>query len=154
MKGIWIEISRDEVYEEVAKVTDYTGSKMIDSDEGARDRILATDEDLATLDRFRRESVSVFEDRFRDEIVGSRGADEEETDGRYKVQLRVARGFNRAVIGSLITAVKGFFTANIAAQWFRFTAKEEASDYFQIAEGMLAEAERLISARVRPRRPD
>ena len=52
METITIQIFQDDVYEEVAKATDYTGSKLIDSDDTARDRILAADDDLAELSRF------------------------------------------------------------------------------------------------------
>ncbi len=59
METITIQIFQDDVYEEVAKATDYTGSKMTGGDEGARDRILAADADLAELGRFWDESVFV-----------------------------------------------------------------------------------------------
>lgn len=52
METITVQIFKDDVYEEVAKATDYTGAKLIDGDEGARDRILATDSDLSDLGRF------------------------------------------------------------------------------------------------------
>ena len=45
METITITISQSDVYNEVAKATDYTGSKLIDGDENARNRILAVDDD-------------------------------------------------------------------------------------------------------------
>ena len=60
---------RDEVYEEVAKATDYTGSKLIDGDDTARDRILAADDDLAELGRFWDESVLAVNENFKEMLI-------------------------------------------------------------------------------------
>lgn len=69
METITIHIYKDDVYEEVAKATDYTGSKLIDGDEGARDRILAADDDLAELGRFWEESVAAVNENFKEMLV-------------------------------------------------------------------------------------
>lgn len=66
METITIQIFQDDVYKEVAKATDYTGSKLIDGDEGARDRILAADDDLAELGRFWEESVLATNENFKE----------------------------------------------------------------------------------------
>lgn len=72
METITIQIFQDDVYEEVAKATDYTGSKLIDGDEGARDRILAADDDLAELSRFWEESVSATNENLKGMLVSGR----------------------------------------------------------------------------------
>ena len=72
METITIRIFEDDVYEEVAKATDYTGSKLIDGDEGARDRILAADDDLAELSRFWEESVSATNENLKEMLVSGR----------------------------------------------------------------------------------
>ena len=72
METITIQIFQDDVYEEVAKATDYTGSKLIDGDEGARDRILAADDDLAELSRFWEESVLATNENLKEMLVSGR----------------------------------------------------------------------------------
>lgn len=72
METITIQVIRDDVYEEVAKATDYTGSKLIDGDEGARDRILAADDDLAELSRFWEESVLAVNEDLKEMLVSGR----------------------------------------------------------------------------------
>lgn len=72
METITIQIFQDDVYEEVAKATDYTGSKLIDGDDGARDRILAADDDLAELSRFWEESVSATNENLKEMLVSGR----------------------------------------------------------------------------------
>lgn len=69
METITVQIFKDDVYEEVAKATDYTGAKLIDGDEGARDRILATDSDLSDLGRFWEESVLATNERLKEMLV-------------------------------------------------------------------------------------
>ena len=63
---------RSDVYAEVAKATDYTGSKLIDGDENARDRILAADDDLAELGRFWEESVLATNENFKEMLVSGK----------------------------------------------------------------------------------
>lgn len=72
METITIQIFQDDVYEEVAKATDYTGSKLIDGDEGARDRILAADDDLAELSRFWEESVLATNENLKEMLVSGK----------------------------------------------------------------------------------
>ena len=72
METITIQIIQEDVYEEVAKATDYTGSKLIDGDDGARDRILAADEDLAELGRFWEESVLATNENLKEMLVSGR----------------------------------------------------------------------------------
>ncbi len=69
METITVQILQEEVYEEVAKATDYTGSKLIGEDENARDRILAADDDLANLVRFWEESVLATNENFEEMMV-------------------------------------------------------------------------------------
>lgn len=58
MKTVVFKVSINEVYQEVAKTTSYTGAKM-DTDENAYDRIFTTDEDKTMLERFWNESKNM-----------------------------------------------------------------------------------------------
>lgn len=69
METIEIKIFQADVYEEVAKATDYTGSKLAEGDEGARDRILITDDDLDELGRMWEESVVEVNENFKEMLV-------------------------------------------------------------------------------------
>lgn len=84
METITIYVYKDEVYEEVAKATDYTGSKLIDGDENARDRILAADDDLATLSRFWEECVLVANERLKEILIS--GATKQVLDTHVPVE--------------------------------------------------------------------
>lgn len=86
METIIIRIVRDDVYEEVAKATDYTGSKLIDGDATARDRILAVDEDLASLGRFWDETCAALNEALKAMLIS----------GRTKTFIDASEGIQKA----------------------------------------------------------
>lgn len=182
METITIHVFKDDVYEEVAKATDYTGSKLIDGDEGARDRILAADDDLAELGRFWEESVTAVNENFKEMLVS--GSTKQisvpmvmEQDPSvpsvhaasiiipdtpqiaytkrtgYEGVIEVSVAFDKALTASVQSTLRSFFIASIIGQWFKFANKGEAADYFTQAAEMLDTAERLLYSRKKPKRP-
>lgn len=152
MERITITIYKDAVQEEVAKATDYTGSKLIDGDEGARDRILASDADLATLGRFWDETVMAANENFKEMLVSGQTLT---TSGKsaYVAEIEVSKSFDKALTESVQTTMQSFFIASIIGQWFKFANKGEAGDYFGQAAEMLSSAERLLYSRKKPSLP-
>ena len=180
METITIQIFQDDVYEEVAKATDYTGSKLIDGDEGARDRILAADDDLAELSRFWEESVSATNENLKEMLVSGRtklistiidptptppviSTQSENANalppvlplGRtgYEAVIEVSKSFDKVLTASVQSTLRSFFIASIIGQWFKFANKGEAKDYFTQAADMMETAERLLYSRRKPTRP-
>ena len=156
METITIQVSKDDVYEEVAKATDYTGAKLIDGDENARDRILATDSDLSDLSRFWEESVLATNERLKEMVVrGETKSVEVDKSIKivYEVTLEVSKSFDKSLTANVQSAIRNFFIASIIGQWFKFSNKGEAKDYFSQAGEMMNGAERLLYSRKRPTRP-
>ena len=183
METITIQIFQDDVYEEVAKATDYTGSKLIDGDEGARDRILAADDDLAELSRFWEESVSATNENLKEMLVSGRtklistiidptptppviSTQSENANalppvlpplilGRtgYEAVIEVSKSFDKVLTASVQSTLRSFFIASIIGQWFKFANKGEAKDYFTQAADMMETAERSLYSRRKPTRP-
>lgn len=153
METITIRIIQADVYEEVAKATDYTGSKLIDGDEGARDRILASDDDLTELGRFWDETALAVNESLKEMLVsGNAGATISGEKG-YEAVLEVSKSFDKTLTVSVETALRSFFVASIVGQWFKFANKGEAADYFTQAADILNTAERLLYSRRRPTLP-
>lgn len=148
MSNITITVVQSSVYDEVAKATDYTGSKMLDEDEKARDRIFTTDEDLETLSRFWEEAAADCTDRFKPMIVSATT-----TGGNYVLTLEVSMSFDTNLTGSVETAIKSFFISSIIGQWFKFANKKEATEYSVTALDHLLTAERLLYSRKKPSLP-
>lgn len=174
METITIKIIQEDVYEEVAKATDYTGSKLVDGDEGARERILAADEDLAELGRFWEETVLATNENIKEMLVSGstktitptidagHTADREvstaaigATIGKigYEAVIEVSKSFDKALTASVQSTLRSFFIASIIGQWFKFANKGEANDYFAQAAEMMNAAERLLYSRRKPTRP-
>lgn len=179
METITIQIFQDEVYEEVAKATDYTGSKLIDGDEGARDRILAADDDLAELGRFWEESVLATNENFKEMLVSGKtkritttvapvypaGGELSKPSAQagtaigsirkigYEAVIEVSKSFDKALTASVQSTLRSFFIASIIGQWFKFANKGEANDYFTQGADMMETAERLLYSRKKPTRP-
>lgn len=148
MERISLKVIKEDVYREVAKATDYTGSKMIDGDENARDRILAGDEDLAELGRMWDEAAMTSNERFKEMLLSIDNSSE-----CYAIELEVSRSFDRVLVRNIEACLRSFFISSIIGQWFKYTNKSEAEGYFNQAGEMLMGAERLLYSRRRPRRP-
>ena len=154
METITVQIFKDDVYEEVAKATDYTGAKLIDGDEGARDRILATDSDLSDLGRFWEESVLATNERLKEMIVSGATKQIPVTITLQSKEVEAqSKSFDKGMKDNVQSALRNFFIASIIAQWFKLANKGEAADYFNQAGEMMDGAERLLYSRKIPTRP-
>lgn len=152
MDTIKIEIAQNDVYEEVAKATDYTGAKLEGGDDAARDRILAADADLADLERFWDESALAVNEHLKEMLVS--GKSTQTADGVvYNAEIEVSKAFDKALTASVQSTLRSFFIASIIGQWFKFANKSEANDYFVQAGEMITATERLLYSRRRPTRP-
>ena len=152
METIQVNVNSKDVYEEVAKATDYTGSKLIDGDENARERILAVDDDLKELGRFWDESVSAAEEWLKEMLVTSHTT---KVDGAmyYVLVLEVSVAWDADLLGSVESTLRSYFISSIIGQWFKFANKGEAADYLTNAADMLQSVERLLYTRRRPTLP-
>lgn len=148
METITIEIDKSRVYEEVAKATDYTGSKLVGGDDDARERILAADDDLANLGRFWEEAILVANDSLKHMLVS--GTDFGDT---YEAIISVSKSFDKTLTDSVEATLRGFFIAWIIGQWFKFANKAEAGEYLAQASELLVTADRLLYSRKKPTVP-
>lgn len=175
METITIQIIQSDVYEEVAKATDYTGSKLIDGDENARERILAVDDDLSELSRFWEESVLATNENLKEMLVS--GATKQlplvqvgdvvekvetlavadlpsvRTRTGYEAVIEVSKSFDKTLTASVQSTLRSFFIATIIGYWFKFANKGESADYFAQAAEFMTAAERLLYSRRKPSIP-
>lgn len=156
METIIIQISQPDVYEEVAKATDYTGAKLIGSDEDARDRILAADDDLTDLGRFWEESVLAVNENFKEMLISGvsrKTGGLQDGEVIYEAVIEVSKSFDKTLTGSVQSTLRSYFIASIIGQWFKFANKGEAGDYFAQAAELLETAERFLYSRKKPSIP-
>lgn len=150
MATIVLTISKTDVYAEVEKATDYTGAKLIDGDENARDRITAGDSDLSNLSRFWNEAGYNVEERLKSMIYSSVNGD---GTSNWKYTLEVSKSYDTNLNHSVESSLKSYFISYIIGKWFKFANKGEAEDYFVQAFEFLTSAERLLYSRKKPSLP-
>lgn len=149
MTEITIIISKNEVYEEVAQTTSYTGAKMEDGNEGTYDRIFTTEADRSQLERFWNEScVSVCE-TLKEFVSEERNGSES-----FTLFLSLSSSFDRALEPAVRKELFSFFVMNITAKWYVFTNKKEAGEFSEGAASLLEGVRRKAYWRRKPRRPE
>ncbi len=146
--SITVTLNKADIDDEVAKATDYTGSKLINGDELARQRILMSDEDQKTLTRFWHEAIAVISERLK-EIVNSIS----ENESGVQVTLIVSKAYDTALNASVESNLRSYAIAFIVGQWFKFCNKDEATSYLAQATSLLENAERILYSRRRPKPP-
>lgn len=149
MPSITININKATVWDEVAKTTGYTGDKLTDSDENAYERILITDEDQKSLQRFWEETASVANEQLKEMIETASSLTSD-----YNVTLHVSRSYDTVLNNSVQSALQSYFIASIVARWYKFSNKAEAESYFAEGEAMMQDALRKLYSRKRPKRPN
>lgn len=149
METITLNIQRADVYLEVDKTTDYTGSKLIEGDAGARERIAATQTDLKTLSRFWEEACVTANERLKEMYVESSLPTAED----YEVKLQVSVAFDKALVPSVEATLRSFFITLITGKWYVFTNKGEAASYMSEAGSLIEDVRRKLYARRMIRSP-
>jgi len=145
---ITLKVTKSDVWNEVTKTTAYTGDKMT-GDKDAYERILLTDEDAKTLQRFWEEACAVSNEQLKEMLINSSimSAD-------YNVRLHVSNSYDTVLNESVQLALRGYFIAVIVAQWCKFANKAEAESYAKDAEAMMEDVRRKLYSRKPPRRPN
>ena len=141
-----LSVNKENVYNEVAKTTSYTGAKM--DDEAAYNRIFTTEEDKTMLERFWNESKNAIAGSLKKFLGG-----ETETDGTYALTLELSASFDESLLESMGRSLFSFFVMNITAKWYAFTNKDEATDYAAGAASNLEDIMRKAYFKRKPRRP-
>lgn len=143
METITLTVSREDVYTEVDKTTDYTGSKLIDKDSNARDRITATQTDLKELSRFWEEACVTVNERLKEMYVSS--SLPSETD--YSITLQVSVAFDKNLKPSVESTLRSFFIVLITGKWYVFANKGETESYFTEAAALMEDIRRKLYSR-------
>ena len=141
-----LSVKKEDVYNEVAKTTSYTGAKM--DDDAAYDRIFTTEDDKAMLERFWNESKNAIAGSLKKFL-----ASETETGATYTLTLELSASFDESLLKSMERSLFSFFVMNITAKWYTFTNKEEATDYAAGAATNVEDIMRKAFFKKKQRRP-
>lgn len=180
MDTVIIRIERAGVFDEVAKISDYVGSKLIDQEgaEGMRDKLLMTDEAQEDLIRFWEESIIASNDYLKEMLIYGdlknfndyetdleedkdqgfvRMLSDKEAEAKvepgYELKLEVSNYYNRALTSYVGKAIRSFLINFIVGKWFNIINKDLASDYFNQAIVHIENAKTMLYDRMRPTSP-
>lgn len=155
---ITLSINKEDVMQEIAVTTAYTGGKM-DNDENALHRISTVDEDENHLERFWEESradicqeligLVTFEGMVRDTIALPSILQRQ----HYELRLDVSKSFDEALLPSMRLSLFSYFVQSIVAKWYVYTNKGEAGDYADKASTLLDDIHRKAVYKKKPTRP-
>lgn len=143
---VTLTISKESVYDEVAKTTEYTGAKM--DDEHAYEVISTTEEDKVMLERFWEECKIMVCNSMK-KVLQS----ETESNGEYNITLNLSTSFDTSLTESMQRSLFSFFVMNITAKWYTFTNKSEATGYATEAATYIEDIMRKAFFKKKPRRP-
>lgn len=141
-----LSVNKENVYNEVAKTTSYTGAKM--DDEAAYNRIFTTEEDKTMLERFWNESKNSICNSMKKFL-----SDEQEEDGNYTLTLELSASFDESLLESMERSLFSFFVMNITAKWYTLANKQEATDYAAGAAANVEDIMRKAFFKKKPKRP-
>ncbi len=144
---VTLTISKESVYDEVAKTTEYTGAKM--DDEHAYEVISTTDEDKTMLERFWNECKNMVCNSLKKVLV----SENETEDGAYELTLGLSSAFDESLTESMQRSLFSFFVMNITAKWYTFANKNEATGYATEAATYIEDIMRKAFYKKRPTRP-
>lgn len=148
MKTLLLTVSREDVYSEVEKTTEYTGAKMMHADEGAHDRLSVTEADRELLSRFFDEAAGVATDeckRFVDEVTLD--------EAGYEVRLSMSDSYDEHLSDSIRTSLRNFFVAAVIVKWCKIVGSDAGAAYSADATAAMLDVRSKIFNRKRPQKP-
>lgn len=121
MKYIALTATKAEVLDEVAKTTAYEGKKAT-GDEGAYERIFATDEDKSMLQRFWDEAASSITESMKRFVTTVNG-------DTYSAELEVSGSYDETLTSSINKSLFSYFVNAIVSKWNNFVKEGQVERY-------------------------
>ena len=144
MITVVLTVSKDTVYQEVAKTTAYTGAKMKDEPQ-AYDRIPVIDADKVQLDRFWREACHMATQLFMPFLVTT------EQNADYVAELQMSSSYDVSLNDSVQGALGSMFVNHLIRKWFEVTNRGDLELYQQLEIDALRKLRSMIYFRKKPK---
>ena len=154
MIDVTLTVSKQQVYDEVAKTTSYTGTKM-QNDNSAYDRIFTTDSDRSMLERFWTECCNAATEKLKKFLVSVSDNSEGSTidlSRDYVVELELSSSYDENLTESVQASLFSFFVSAIVSKWYKFTNKGEVDGYAADAVAMMNDVMGKVFYRKKPKR--
>lgn len=145
MKTMSVNISKQKVYDEVAKTTSYIGAKSV-SENVTYNNVFTTDDDSIMLDRFWNEAGSDILSRLS-RYVQSGTFDTD--SGDFSVTFRLSSRCNDSLTATAGNPLFSYFVNYITGKWMQFINGESASVYLGLSEVSVSELISIFTSRTR-----
>lgn len=142
MKEVTITIKRDDVYEEVAKTTAYTGSRL---DENEKKRVFTTEDDRTMLERFWQEAKDLMCTNMRRVLT-----EVTDTNGTLTLKLSLSDAYNVALTDSIASSMSSYFVTSITAKWFAVMNIPDVTTYANEAAALAEDVLRKVLFKKKP----
>lgn len=147
MADITIQIDKQEVYEEVSKVTAYIGGKNVDANgKTLYDQVFVTDADKEMIESFFSSATSNVATALKHTLK-----DMETNDIGFILTLRMPGNFRKTMEKPLTESIIEYIENSIVAAWCDITKKDEES-YATNASALLQQINAMQYLRQRPKR--
>lgn len=155
METITITIDKQEVYDEVGRMSAYLGQRRSTAeDASAFDRIELTASDDELLGSYWGEAVGVLclrLERYLVAKVDGQLATDTEGEG-LKLGLAVSSRFNKGMKDTLPSSVKSYIASYILQRWCNVSSPADAEYYAGLAAGFMTEVVGKVCSKTRPTR--
>ena len=133
MADFILTITKNDIYEEVAKTTAYIGKKAtVEDGKSAFDQIFVTEADLAMIERFFNESLDALRNVLKRFISGGSGV-----DGTINWELEMPSRFDGNLLDSINSSSNSFLVNSIIGKWCEIAANDKAKGYADNAASLL-----------------
>lgn len=147
MADITIQIDKQEIYEEVSKVTAYIGGKNVDTNgKTLYDQVFVTDADKEMIDSFFSSATSNVATALEHTLK-----DMETNDIGFILTLRMPSNYRTTMEKPLTESIIEYIENSIVAAWCSITKKDEES-YATEASALLQQINAMQYLRQRPKR--
>lgn len=148
MANFTLTITKNDIYEEVAKTTAYIGAKnKLEDGKSAFDQVFVTDADLTMIERFFKESLDALRNVLKRFISGGSGA-----DGTITWQLEMPSRFDDNLLESIKSSSNSFLVNSIIGKWCEITANDKVKEYADNAAALLLDIKEKAFFKKKPTR--
>lgn len=147
MQEYTINVTKSNIYNEVSKLTHYTGAKATE-DNGAYERVALTEAEMEMIDTY-----------IEDAIVGIEEAMDEshkstsETGGQISITLSLSNAWKTENGEPLTRSTEKYITNVCAAGWFGLAKTDLKERYDAAAAALLMDMRIKANEKARPQRP-
>lgn len=148
MADFTLTITKNDIYEEVAKTTAYIGKKTtVEEGKSAFDQIFVTEADLAMIERFFNESLDALRNVLKRFISGDSVA-----NGTISCNLDMPSRFDDNLLSSINSSANSFMVNSIIGKWCEITANDKVKEYADNAAALLLDIKEKAFYKKKPTR--